>query len=151
MRLTKGTLLACAILTLISAAHAADVTPISPDPLARWRKDVKIHPLIDKDVHSIHAYYVCNPESPDGTKVLYYVSTVPSAEQGEIRILDRKTGHSTVIAKEIITEDAHRAACQQWVASGKKVAFHTARPSGEWEVVVVDVETGKETIVAKHR
>src|SRR4051794_23169331 len=90
-------------LAFFASALAADAP--TADPLARWRKDVKIHPLIDQDVHSIHAYYVCNPESPDGTKVLYYVSTVPSGEQGEIRILDRKTGQSTVIAKDIITED----------------------------------------------
>src|SRR4051812_25421346 len=135
------------VLAFVASARAAD-SPAT-NPLARWRKDVKIHPLIDEDVHSIHAYYVFNPESPDGTKVLYYVSTVPSGEQGELRIFDRKSGQSTVIAKDIICEDAHRAACQQWVCGGKKVAFHTARPSGEWEVVVVDVESGKTTVAAK--
>src|SRR6478672_5985880 len=146
MWLVRGTIFAVMIVVAFaSRAHAADAPASPADPLARWRKDVKIHPLIDEDVHSIHAYYVFNPESPDGTKVLYYVSTVPSGEQGEIRIFERKTGKSTVIAKDIITEDAHRAACQQWVAGGKKVAFHTARASGEWEVVVVDVESGKAT------
>jgi hypothetical protein len=113
---------------------------------------VKIHPVVpDEDVHSLHAYYVRNPESPDGTKVLYFASTAANGEQGELRILDRTTGQTTVIARDIIAEDAHRAACQQWISGGKRIAYHNCTKSGEWVVVCVDVETGKATTVAQHR
>jgi hypothetical protein len=88
--------------------------------------------------HTIHAYFNTCPESPDGRHVLFYASTTPNGEHGEVRIRERATGAETVLARHIHVEDAHRAACQQWVSNGKRVVFHGER-DGEWIVAAVDV------------
>lgn len=120
------------------------------DPLAPWRDGVAVTAVCPEEVHSIHSYFVASPESPDGRRVLFFASKDPAGHEGQIRIQDRSTGASRVIAEGIETEDAHRAACQQWVSGGRRVVFHALR-SGRWEVVSVDVETGRERILARDR
>lgn len=100
--------------------------------------------------HTIHAYYVASPESPDGRHVLYYTSTSKDAHEGEVRILERASGATRTIAKSLVTEDAHRAACQQWISGGRRVVFHDFR-GGTWVVAAVDVATLEERILAKGR
>jgi len=121
------------------------------DPLAPWRSEVKIRPVVSQPGrHTIHSYVNVCPESPDGRWVLFYTSTTPDSHRGELRILERATGQEKVLARNVNTEDAHRAACQQWASGGRRVVFHDVR-DGEWHVVTVDVESGKERVLARNR
>ena len=125
------------------------VSVLADDPVAAWSKDVTIKPVSSvAGRHTIHSYYVSNPESPDGKRVLFFTSTHPAGYAGEVRMLERATGKETVLAEEVHTEDAHRVACQQWLSGGKRVAFHEVIDK-KWRVVVVDVETLVKTIVAE--
>jgi hypothetical protein len=56
-----------------------------------------------------------------------------------------------VLVRGVSTEDAHRAACQQWVSGGKRVAFHNVLKTDEWVVSVVDAKTGDTVAAAKGR
>lgn len=67
---------------------------------------------------------------------------------GEIRIRERATGKEVVLATGIYTEDAHRAACQQWISNGRRVVFHND-VGGEWQIISVDVKTRKQRILAR--
>lgn len=121
------------------------------DPLAPWRDGVKIRPVTTQaGRHTIHSYVNVCSESPDGRWVLFYASTTPDSHRGELRILERATGEEKVLARNINTEDAHRTACQQWASHGKRVVFHDVR-DGEWLVAAVDVESGKERVLARQR
>jgi hypothetical protein len=93
---------------------------------------------------------VCNPESPDGKRVVFYSSTTANGHEGEVCMLDRSTGAERVLARNVHVEDAHRAACQQWISGGRRVAFHDVR-DGQWLVAAVDVETGDERVLARDR
>jgi hypothetical protein len=121
--------------------------------LAGWRQGVKVSPVAPAaaDEHSIHAYYIASPESPDGRHVLYFASTAADGQSGEIRIVDRSSGAVRTLAAGVATEDAHRAACQQWVSGDRRVAFHNVLPSGEWVVECVDVATGDRRVLARNR
>src|SRR4029079_18182111 len=91
-------------------------------------KGSRIRPLLpEAAAHSIHSYYVSTPESPDGRSVLFYASTLPTAYEGEVRLLDRASGTVKTLASKVTVEDAHRAACQQWISKGKRVVFHDFR------------------------
>ena len=126
-------LLCLLILAAACSLHAQDADPVAP-----WSKDVTIRPVSSvTDRHNIHTYYVTNPESPDGRHVLFFTSTHPAGYVGEVRILERVTGKETVLAENVHTEDAHRVACQQWLAGGRLVAFHEVVDK-KWRVVVVD-------------
>lgn len=132
-----------AILCLFSCRLAA------ADPVAAWSKDVVIKPVSAVEGrHATHSYYLTNPESPDGRHVLFFTSTDPKGQVGEVRILERTTGKETVLADNIHTEDAHRVACQQWLSGGKRVAYHEVIDK-KWRVMVVDVATLAKTIVAE--
>ena len=134
------------LLTAAGIACGADSDPLSP-----WREGVKIRPVApQQDRHSIHAYFNTCPESPDGKYVLYYTSATPDGETGDIRILERNTGKETIIATDIHCEDAHRAACQQWSNGGKTVVYHDNR-DGRWQVMAVDIATGKSKMLAQDR
>jgi Tol biopolymer transport system component len=123
----------------------------TPNALAKWKGKLKIAPATpENDRHSIHSYFNVSPESPDGKLLLYYSSSAANGESGEIRILNRRSGEVKVIASNITTEDAHRVACQQWVANGKKIVFHDFR-EGTTAVVCIDLRTGEEKILAKDR
>jgi Tol biopolymer transport system component len=129
----------------------ADAAKREDDVLARWRAGVKIQPVSSlKNRHVIHAYFNASPESPDRKFVLYYTSGIANGEKGDIRILERATGVETVLAEGITTEDAHRAACQQWSDGGKSVVFHDCR-DGRWQVVAVDAATKTQKVLAQDR
>lgn len=141
------TLLNTAGLGIAQSERRADVK----DGLAPWKAGVKVAPVTAGDHHSIHAYFNTSPESPDGRWILYYDSTTTDGHDGEIRIRERASGKETVLARDISCEDAHRAACQQWISGGRCVVFHTVLKSGEWVVKCVDVSTGKERLLAQGR
>jgi hypothetical protein len=120
-------------------------------PLGPWRSGVRVKAVTSTpDRHTIHAYFNVCPESPDGRKILYYTSTARDGQTGDLRVLDRATGEERTLVRDLHTEDAHRAACQQWVSKGRRVVFHDER-DGEWQVAVVDVESGAERVLAKNR
>ncbi len=100
--------------------------------------------------HSIHTYFNLCPESPDGKSVLFYASEDPSGAKGYLVVQDRASGKERIIARDIETEDAHRAACQQWVDGGKTVIYHNFK-NGKWIVLAIDMATGKERVLAENR
>ncbi|MBW3541775.1 MAG: hypothetical protein KY476_16025 [Planctomycetes bacterium] len=106
--------------------------------------------LAEADCHSIHSYYVSSPESPDGQRVLLYRSAARDGHRGEIVVFERSSGALRVLAENVEVEDAHRAACQQWIRGGRAVVFHDLR-DGEWVVASVDVESGEERVLARGR
>jgi hypothetical protein len=118
--------------------------------LEAWKSASKKSVAPDQNRHSIHAYFNTCPESPDGKHVLYFTSTTPEGEKGDLRILERATGSETIIAEGVICEDAHRAACQQWSGGGKFVVYHTLT-DGHWSVRAVDIATKQERILAMDR
>src|SRR5919199_1949902 len=131
------------------AANGARTT--DHDPLAPWRHGVTVSPVSAVAAqHTIHAYYTACPESPDGSRVVFYASTTPEAYTGEIPVLDRRTGEETVLVRHVEVEDSHRAACQQWVSGGRRVAFHDVR-DGRWVVATADVDTGEIRVLAEDR
>jgi Tol biopolymer transport system component len=139
-----GLVLICCL--FLASRSQADVK--GDDPLAAWSTGVQVHPVTShEDRHEIHTYYITSPESPDGRWVLFYTSTTREGYEGEIHAIERATGQEKVIARNVTVEDAHRAACQQWLDHGKQVAFHDVRDN-HWLVVVVDFETLKERILA---
>lgn len=118
------------------------------DPVAPWTKGVKISQVSTvPGRHTMHTYYLTNPESPDGKRVLFYASTLASGHEGKVCMIDRATGKETVLADNVHTEDAHRVACQQWLSGGKRVVFHEVVDK-QWRVVVVDTESLARTVVA---
>jgi|GEM_PF-329260 len=118
---------------------------------ANWASGVTRRDAVSlENRHVIHSYFCLEPESPDGRYLLYYTSGTRNGEEGDLRILERSTGKETIIAKDIHTEDAHRAACQQWANGGKTVVYHDCR-DGKWVVVAVDIATLKEKVLAEDR
>jgi Tol biopolymer transport system component len=115
-----------------------------------WKSARKRPVAPGQDRHSIHAYFNTSPESPDGKRVLYFTSDTPEGEHGDLRVLDRASGRETIVARDVTTEDAHRAACQQWAGGGRYVVYHNLR-EGRWSVHAVDVETGEDRILAHDR
>ena len=116
------------LLPLISLPLVA-AAPLG-DPVAPWKANVRVAPVSAvAGRHSIHSYYVANPESPDGKHVLFFTSKHPASYVGEVRILERATGKKTVLAENVHTEDAHRVACQQWLSGGKRVAAPNFTPA----------------------
>ena len=121
------------------------------DPLARWRSGVTITPVSTvPNRHTIHNYYRTSPESPDGRWILYFASVTRDGHLGSLCLTDRESGEEKVLVENIVTEDAHRAACQQWVADGRFVVFHDFRED-RWVVVTVDLDTGEEQVIAVDR
>lgn len=150
-----GSVLAVGVVLAASFAAGAEKSraeaAADADPLAAWRSGVKVQPVAAApDRHSIHTYYLASPESPDGRNVLYYTSATPEGHSGDIRMLERATGRETILARNVTTEDAHRAACQQWVSGGRRVVFHDVR-DGVWVVACVDVATQAERVLARGR
>ena len=118
------------------------------DPLGPWRQGVKVSAVLaGEGFHTIHSYFNTSPESPDGRWVLLYSSSAPDGHHGEIRIVERATGEATTLARNVTVEDAHRAACQQWICGGRSVVFHDLR-DGQWVVVSADVPSGRQRVLA---
>lgn len=123
------------------------------DPLCVWSKpeQLSVTPLLkDAEYHSIHAYFNASPESPDGRFVIFFKSQDPKGHMGEICILDRESGTVETLATIKATEDAHRVAMQQWISGGRRIVFHDFR-DGEWVVVVIDLDSRTERILAHGR
>lgn len=118
--------------------------------LDAWKSNVKISQVAPGERHTIHSYYVANPESPDGQWVVFFSSTTLDAQLGEVVIRHRTSGDEKVLAKDVSTEDAHRVACQQWLSGGKRVAYHDLR-GDESSVVLVNVASGEKKIIAPGR
>lgn len=132
--------------TLLALAASA----MTADPLAAWRSP-RIAPAAPAETgHAIHAYFNACPESPDGTRVLYYASAAADGGAGEVVVLDRASGARRVIARVALVEDAHRAACQQWSDGGRSVAWHDCR-KGHWMVLAAPAAGGSERILAEDR
>ena len=132
----------CASIFMLTAMLHADVDA--------WRTASRRPVAPDQFRHSIHAYFNTSPESPDGRHVLYFSSSSPDGESGDLRVLDRTTNEERIIASDIQTEDAHRAACQQWSGGGSHVVFHNLR-NGQWSVCALNMKTGEERVLAKNR
>ncbi|WP_294381209.1 hypothetical protein [Prosthecobacter sp.] len=128
----------------------AAIAAVAHADVEAWKHAEKHAVAPDQSRHSIHAYFNTCPESPDGKFVLYYTSTTPEGEKGDLRILERATGKETIVAENIVAEDAHRAACQQWAGNGKFVVYHNLQ-DGHWSVRAVDIETKKERVLAMDR
>lgn len=137
--------LSLAALLFPGLALAADV------PLAPWKTGVQVHEVVPgAQAHTIHTYFNTCPESRDGRSVLYFRSTTANGHTGVVCVRDRSTGAERVLTKELSVEDAHRAACQQWLSGGKRVSFHGER-DGEWFTAVVDLDSGAERVLAKNK
>jgi hypothetical protein len=135
------------LLLLVAGALLA----ASDAAFADWRDHVRIRPAVPEAAeHAIHAYFNTCPESPDGRWLLFYASTDADADHGELRLLERASGKVKVLARIAKVEDAHRAACQQWVDGGRAVAWHDCR-AGRWVVATADPDTGTERILAEDR
>ena len=114
----------------------------SASPLDRWRTDVSVQPVLEKNaqVHSVHSYFNTSPESPDGKQVLFFRSKLADAQSGEVCIKNKQTGEIKVLAGNIEVEDVHRVACQQWSCDGKEVVFHQLHEDSQCQTVIVDGE-----------
>ncbi|MBS1826719.1 MAG: PD40 domain-containing protein [Acidobacteria bacterium] len=124
---------------------------LAASSFAPWTAGVKVGPVTPgAQRHSIHSYFNTSPESPDGRWVLFYTSKTAEGHAGEVRIRERATGVEKVLASGVTTEDAHRAACQQWVSKGRTVVFHDLR-DGHWVVVAVDVASARQRVIARDR
>lgn len=136
-RLPRALILAALSLLVTCALVAAEPA----DPLAPWQAHVTVRPVGETlPRHTIHTYFNLSPESPDGRWVLFYASKTADSHRGELRVIERATGKEELLVDGLETEDAHRAACQQWISGGKRVAFHNVR-DGRWSVSVVDMDT----------
>jgi hypothetical protein len=141
---------------LASATAAALTAPAlcaaeADDPVRPWRTGVTLRPVArGGQRHTIHTYYLLSPESPDGRRVLFFSSKHPAGDVGQIRVLDRATGAETVLADDVHTEDAHRAALQQWTLGGQAVAYHEV-VGQRWQVVLLDLAAGSKQIIARDR
>jgi Tol biopolymer transport system component len=121
------------------------------DPLAPWRSGVAIHEVAPgRERHTIHSYFNTCPESPDGTQVVFFSSTTPDSQRGDICVRDRKSSDERILVRDLGTEDAHRVACQQWASGGRRVVFHGER-DGNWFVGAVGVASGTERVLAPGR
>jgi len=145
----------CLILGLIATwivdTAVTIAEPVDVDPLQAWRDGVVVRPVSGvPDRHTIHTYYLACPESPNGKRVVFYASSTTNGHHGELCVLDRGTGDESMIARNLEVEDAHRAACQQWICNGRRVAFHDVR-DGRWGVYAVDVESHEEQLLAIDR
>lgn len=131
------------------AAHGADSAPV--DPLGAWRSGAAIRDVSPTaDRHTIHSYFNTSPESPDGRWVLFYSSATAVGQEGDLRVVERATGQERLLARGLNVEDAHRAACQQWVLHGRAVAFHDVQ-EGRWSVNIVDLDSGRPQVLARDR
>ncbi len=139
------------LLRLILAIAASGALAVGADsPVEAWKTGVDLHPVsTTPGRHTIHSYFNTSPESPDGKWVLFYASkTHDGQSEGEIHIRNRETGEEQVLATGLHTEDAHRAACQQWMSNGQRVIFHDFK-NDKPVVEVVDVATKKRRELAR--
>ncbi len=140
------------MITTAVLSQAQPAAPRSPR-LAPWLQGARSRLVSPVEArHAIHAYYTASPESPDGRYIVYYASTTREAHAGQLVLLHRASGEEQVLVSSISTEDAHRAACQQWVAQGRYVVYHDVRGAGdEWVVCSMEVATRSQRVLARGR
>jgi hypothetical protein len=102
-------------LILLAPCRALPAPADGEAGLPQGRTDgVRVRPVLDDaERHSVPAYLNASPESPDGKRVLLYTSTTAEGYEGEPWVVERATGKATALAKNVVVEDAHRAACRQ--------------------------------------
>ncbi|HSH94348.1 MAG TPA: hypothetical protein VK968_09405, partial [Roseimicrobium sp.] len=77
---TRTLLLATVVIGLTVPA----IVRAQDDPLAAWRKDVRISVVSSNaQAHTIHSYFNTSPESPDGRSVLFFKSTASDGHMGQ--------------------------------------------------------------------
>ena len=132
-------LLLISIAFLCSEGHAA-------------RSATKVRPVLEGDAefHSIHAYNLTCPESPDEKWLLFFRSTSEDAHLGDVCIVSRASGEVRVLANDVEVQDAHRVACQQWARGGRTVVYQDLR-DGHSVVVAVDVVTLETRVLGRER
>lgn len=136
---------------LAAAALAAALAPAwAGPPVAAWSNAAHRAVSSVPNRHTIHTYFNVSPESPDGRFVLFFASQAEDGQCGDVVMQQRDTGAETVLARSVTTEDAHRAACQQWMDGGRTVVYHDCR-AGRWTVLAVDRETRAARVVAVDR
>jgi Tol biopolymer transport system component len=136
---------------LAALAGGGQVEGADDDPVSAWRTGVVVRDVFPEPTgHTVHSYFNTNPESPDGRRVLLFRSDTPEGHEGDVCIVERESGTVKVLARGVVTEDAHRVACQQWICNGEKVVFHDLR-AGQWVVAAVDVASKRETVLAEGR
>ena len=132
---------------LTGPAAGGKTPPRAADPLARWRDGVTIAPVSRvAGRHTMHAYYTASPERPGGGAALFYASTTREGYTGSLYLAARggdaedgsAAGQEIELVSGLTVEDAHRAACQQWVSGGRRVVYHDYR-DGAWVVAALDV------------
>ena len=133
------------IVLLLSLGHV-----YAPDLIDRWANAVRKPAAPHVHRHVIHSYFHTIPECPEGKYLVYYTSDAPSGERGDLRIQERSTGKETIIAEGLVTEDAHRVACQQWVNHGKTIVYHNLS-EGIWRVLAYCMETKATKVLAEDR
>lgn len=135
----------------LCAALAAALFPaFAGPPVSAWSNAAHRAVSNVPGRHTIHTYFNVSPESPDGRFVLFYASKAEDGQTGDVVMQRRETGEETVLARGVTTEDAHRAACQQWLDGGRTVVYHDCR-AGRWTVLAVDRETLNERVIATDR
>lgn len=111
--------------------------------LDSWR-GATVRPVVPFTAdHTVHAYFNRSPENPSGDAVLYYRSGSADGHRGVVEVLERATGRTRVLSPELIAEDAHRVAAQQWIGEGDAIAYQ-ADVDADGRTAVVDVASGEE-------
>tara|TARA_Y100001933_G_scaffold265286_1_gene340200 strand:- start:76911 stop:78035 length:1125 start_codon:yes stop_codon:yes gene_type:complete len=100
----------------------------------------------EQQVHALHAYFNCCPESPDGRWIVLFVSEQADAQVGDICLVERATDRTLILDQGVQVEDAHRQAMQQWSANGQYVIY--MKPcQNQWQVIRADVKTRELTVL----
>ncbi|MAX26205.1 MAG: hypothetical protein CMJ19_17050 [Phycisphaeraceae bacterium] len=100
----------------------------------------------DAQVHALHAYFNCCPESPDGQWVALFVSGQAQAHVGELWLINRHDQQTMLVDQQVHVEDAHRQAMQQWVCNGESLVYMSEQ-NGTWQVKRFEIKTRKLTVI----
>lgn len=119
--------------------------------LGFWGGEIAVRPACAlTGAHVLHAYFNACPESPDGRHVLAFVSDQTTAEVGHLVVIERISGAVRELTGELIVEDAHRQAYQQWVCGGEQVVYQDLR-AGQWIVAARELSSGQERVLCSGR
>lgn len=100
--------------------------------------------------HSLHSYFNTCPESPDGRLILLFTSDRHDSLYGDLWLLERENGKTTLLKNNIEVEDAHRQTNQQWVCDGEYVVYMELN-NNVWQVVRQDIQTMKSEVLCENR
>lgn len=98
------------------------------------QSDYRIMRVSADDKGAIHNYYDVCPESPEGTRVVYFAFDGVPPSPGTVMVAGREGSEARGVARAN-HGSAHRAARQQWV-DNDRVAYVTDSSAGEVTVVV---------------